>query len=146
MLQGGTLQYTGATASTNRGFTIATNGAVTVNTIDVTQIGTNLTFGGVVTSPDNAGLTKTGPGTLTLSNAGNDYVGITTVSSGTLSVGTLANGGLASGIGAATSASSNLVLQTGESSSTPAARRAVIVALRSAPAAVPSTCSRGQRR
>ncbi|MBZ9873246.1 autotransporter-associated beta strand repeat-containing protein, partial [Mesorhizobium sp. BR1-1-9] len=113
VIQGATLQYTGATTSSDRGFMLATNGAVTAGTIDVTQAGTNLQFSGVVTSPDNAGLTKTGAGTLTLSNAANTYTGITTVSQGTLAVGTLTNGGANSSIGAASSASSNLVLQGG---------------------------------
>ncbi|WP_206185540.1 autotransporter-associated beta strand repeat-containing protein, partial [Sphingosinicella sp. CPCC 101087] len=113
VIEGGTLLYTGGTASTNRGFTLATSGATTVGTVNVELSTTNLTFGGLVTSPDNAGLTKTGGGTLTLSNGGNDYVGVTTIRDGTLSVGTLANGSLASGIGAASSDSSNLVLQGG---------------------------------
>lgn len=112
-IEGGTLQYTGTTATSDRGFTLATSGAVTAGTIDVSSAGTNLTFSGQVTSPDSAGLTKTGAGTLTLSNATSNYSGVTTVSAGTLSVGTLANGGVASGIGASSSASTNLVLQNG---------------------------------
>jgi fibronectin-binding autotransporter adhesin len=113
LLQGGTLQYTGASTSSDRGFTLATNGAVTADVIDVTQSGSNLLFSGAVVSPDNAGLTKTGAGTLTLSNANNTYTGVTAVNQGTLAVGTLANGGINSGIGAASGASSNLVLQNG---------------------------------
>ncbi|MBZ9775003.1 autotransporter-associated beta strand repeat-containing protein, partial [Mesorhizobium sp. CO1-1-8] len=113
-LQGATLNYTGGTASSDRGFTIGTNGAITSNTINVSQNGTNLTFGGVVTSSDNASLTKTGAGTLTLANAGNNYIGVTTISGGALAVGTLANGGLASGIGASSNDSANLILNGGE--------------------------------
>jgi fibronectin-binding autotransporter adhesin len=113
VIEGATLQYAGATTASDRGFTLVTSGVVTAGTIDVSTAGTNLTFSGQVTSPDNAGLTKTGAGTLTLSNATNNYSGVTIVSGGTLSVGTLANGGAASGIGASSSASTNMVLQTG---------------------------------
>jgi len=110
VLENGTLHYTGATSSTDRGFTLVDNGPSRTIQVDGT---TNLTFSGVVTSPDDAGFTKTGAGTLTLSNAANDFVGPVTVSAGLLSTGTLANGGLASGIGAGSNASANLVLQTG---------------------------------
>jgi fibronectin-binding autotransporter adhesin len=113
VLEGGTLQYTGGTTNSDRGFTVVTNGAVTSGTINVTQTGTNLTFSGPVTSPDNAGLTKSGPGTLTLSNPANTYVGPTTISGGVLAAAALANGGLPSSIGASTSAPANLVLQSG---------------------------------
>ena len=113
VIQGATLRYTGASAISDRGFTIETNGPIAASAIDVTQAGTNLTFGGLVTSPDDAGLTKTGAGTLTLAGAVNDYTGVTTVSGGTLAASTLANGGLVSSIGASSSASSNLVLQGG---------------------------------
>jgi fibronectin-binding autotransporter adhesin len=112
-IEGATLQYTGTSTSSDRGFTLATNGAVTAGTIDVTQAGTNLQFSGVVAGTDNAGLTKTGLGTLTLSNAGNTYAGVTTVNRGSLAVSTLANGGANSSIGAASSDASNLVLQGG---------------------------------
>ncbi|QGW82579.1 autotransporter-associated beta strand repeat-containing protein [Variovorax paradoxus] len=111
VIENGTLSYTGASSATDRGFTLVDGGAS--RTVEVTNGATNLAFNGVVTSPDDAGFTKTGAGTLTLGNAGNDYVGVTTVSGGTLSVGTLADGGLASGIGASGSASSNLVLSGG---------------------------------
>jgi fibronectin-binding autotransporter adhesin len=110
VLENGTLHYTGATGSTDRGFTLVDNGPSRTIQVDGT---TNLTFSGVVTSPDDAGFTKTGAGTLTLSNAANNFVGPVTVSAGLLSTGTLANGGLASGIGAGSNASANLVLQTG---------------------------------
>jgi len=111
VLENGNLQYTGATNTTDRGFTLVSGGPA--RTIQVTQGGTNLTFTGEVTSPDDAGFTKTGAGTLTLANAANSYVGVTTVSGGRLSVNTLADGGMASGIGAATSDSANLVLRDG---------------------------------
>jgi fibronectin-binding autotransporter adhesin len=112
-LEGSTLQYTGGTATSDRGFTIAKSGAILGSTIDVSLAATNLTFGGLVTSTDGANFTKSGAGTLTLSNAGNDYTGRTTVSGGTLEVTTLANGGLVSSIGASSNASGNLVLNGG---------------------------------
>ncbi|HEY9130406.1 MAG TPA: autotransporter-associated beta strand repeat-containing protein [Dyella sp.] len=110
VLENGTLHYTGATNSTDRGFTLVDGGPSRTIQVDGT---TDLTFSGVVTSPDDAGFTKTGAGTLTLSNAANDFVGTVTVSAGLLATGTLANGGLASGIGAGTNAPASLVLQTG---------------------------------
>src|SRR5690606_15459585 len=79
----------------------------------VTSAGTNLTFTGLVTSPDDAGLTKTGAGVLTLANGGNDYIGATTISGGALSIDAIADGGVASGIGASGSDSANLVMQNG---------------------------------
>ncbi|TAL05279.1 MAG: hypothetical protein EPO07_03785, partial [Verrucomicrobia bacterium] len=54
-------------------------------------------------------LTKSGAGALTLGTT-NDYTGITTLTGGTVTVTNLANGGSASAIGAAASASANLVL------------------------------------
>ncbi|KTD99948.1 hypothetical protein ATE68_05720 [Sphingopyxis sp. H038] len=110
VIEGGTLEYTGGTTSSDRGFTLV-NGGIS-RTVDVTQAGANLTFSGLVTSSDDAGLTKAGAGTLTLANAANDYVGVTTVAGGTLAVDTLTNGGVASGIGAASNASANIVLNT----------------------------------
>ena len=80
VLGGGTLQYTGATASTNRNFTLTTG---TTSTIDVTT--NNLTISGASTNT-TGGLTKAGAGTLTLSGA-NLYTGNTTVSAGTLAYG-----------------------------------------------------------
>ncbi|MER8373456.1 autotransporter-associated beta strand repeat-containing protein [Mesorhizobium sp. M1406] len=111
VIESGTLEYTGGTATTDRGFTLVNGGPS--RTIQVDNGGANLTFGGVVVGPDDASLTKTGSGTLTLANAANTYTGITTVSAGTLSVNALANGGVASGIGASTADSANLVLQGG---------------------------------
>ena len=90
VLGGGTLQYTGATASTNRAFTL-TNG--TTSSFDVSTGGTNLTISGAAAAT-TGGLTKIGGGTLTLSGA-NGYTGLTTVSAGTLAYG--ANNALSSG-------------------------------------------------
>jgi fibronectin-binding autotransporter adhesin len=88
VLGGGTLQYTGADASTNRNFTLT---AATTSTIDVTT--NNLTISGASTNTSGA-LTKIGSGTLTLSGA-NLYTGLTTVSAGTLAYGV--NNALSSG-------------------------------------------------
>ncbi|WP_095152342.1 autotransporter-associated beta strand repeat-containing protein [Pseudomonas sp. Irchel s3b5] len=113
LLEGSTLRYTGATTTSDRGFTLAKSGSILGSIVDVTSATSNLTFNGPVTSADGATFTKTGAGTLTLGNAGNDYTGITTVSGGTLAVNTLANGGLVSGIGASGNASGSLVLNGG---------------------------------
>ncbi|MEI7750876.1 MAG: autotransporter domain-containing protein, partial [Candidatus Omnitrophota bacterium] len=79
VFNGGILQYTGATASTDRAFTIA---ADKTGTIDVSNAATALTMSGV-SAATNGGLTKTGAGTLTFSGA-NAYTGTTTISAGTL--------------------------------------------------------------
>ncbi|WP_170207569.1 autotransporter-associated beta strand repeat-containing protein [Luteibacter pinisoli] len=110
VLENGTLRYTGVTAGTDRGLTLVNGGPSRTIQVDGT---TNLSFGGQVTSPDDAGFTKTGAGTLTLSNATNDFVGPLVVSAGLVATGTLADGGQASGIGAGTSDASSLVLQNG---------------------------------
>jgi fibronectin-binding autotransporter adhesin len=89
VFSGGTLQYTGATASTNRSFTL-TGGSS--GTIDVTGAGTNLTISGASTNTTGS-LTKIGDGTLTLSGA-NLHTGATNVgTAGGFSGGTLAYGG-----------------------------------------------------
>src|SRR5215472_15266308 len=88
VLGGGTLQYTGATASTNRAFTLT---AGTTSSIDVTT--NTLTISGAGANTTGS-LTKIGAGTLTLSGA-NAYTSTTTVSAGTLTLG--ANNVLATG-------------------------------------------------
>jgi fibronectin-binding autotransporter adhesin len=82
VFNGGTLRYTGATASTNRNFTINTGKTAT---FDITT--NTLTVSGASTATNGA-LIKIGAGGLTLSGA-NTYTGATTVNGGTL---TLANG------------------------------------------------------
>ena len=79
VFDGGTLQYTGATAGTNRNFTI--NAGKTA-IFDITT--NNLTVSGASTATNGA-LTKTGAGTLTLSGA-NTYTGATTINAGILKV------------------------------------------------------------
>jgi fibronectin-binding autotransporter adhesin len=113
VLEGSTLSYTGGTATSDRGFTLAKSGAITAGAIEVTNAGANLTFGGQVVSADGAGLTKSGPGTLTLANPANGFTGVVTVTGGLLGATTLGNGGQASSIGAGGSASANLVLNGG---------------------------------
>ncbi|MEQ3651105.1 autotransporter-associated beta strand repeat-containing protein [Hyphomonas sp.] len=111
VLESGTLEYNGVTAVTDRGFTLV-NGGAAAPTIHVTGP-SNLTFAGLVTSPDDAGLTKTGAGTLTLANGNNDYVGATTITGGMLSIDSIADGGLVSGIGASSRDAENLVMLGG---------------------------------
>jgi fibronectin-binding autotransporter adhesin len=76
--QTGTLQYTGATASSTKKFTMATGGT---GAFDVTTGANALTLSGLIDG--SGGLTKIGAGTLTLSNT-NTYTGATTVNAGTL--------------------------------------------------------------
>jgi fibronectin-binding autotransporter adhesin len=81
VFDGGTLQYTGATASTDRNFTINT-GKTAIFEIS----NNNLTVSGASAATDGA-LTKTGVGTLTLTNT-NSYSGTTTINGGTLKLDT----------------------------------------------------------
>ena len=81
IFDGGTLQYTGATAITDRFFTI--NDAKTA-TIEITNIANSLTLGGGAPATSGA-LNKTGAGTLILTG-GSDYTGSTTVSVGALTI------------------------------------------------------------
>ena len=75
-----TLQYIAATNSTtDRAFTLGTGGGV----FDVTNSAANVTFGGTATGA--GGLTKVGPGTLTLTGR-NTYSGNTIVSNGSLTL------------------------------------------------------------
>ncbi|MDP3592655.1 autotransporter-associated beta strand repeat-containing protein [Phenylobacterium sp.] len=116
VLQGGTLAWTGAAdAVSNRGFTLVNGGAGDPK-IEV-GAARSVEFSGLATSSDDAGLTKTGAGTLVLSNTANDYVGVTRITGvsggGAIAVNTLTNGGQVSGIGKASAASTNLVLETG---------------------------------
>ncbi|MGL3820139.1 autotransporter-associated beta strand repeat-containing protein [Sphingopyxis sp. R3-92] len=117
VIESGTLAYTGGVdAVTDRGITLVNGGAERAIQVDS---GRTVEFSGLVTSADDAGLTKTGWGTLVLSNAANDYVGVTTITQSSaagnsmISVNTLSDGGVASGLGAASSDSANLVMSNG---------------------------------
>jgi len=81
VFDGGTLQYTGGSVSTDRNFTINTGKTAT---IDVSTAATNLTISGASTATNGA-LTKIGAGTLILSGA-NAYSGATNINAGTLSL------------------------------------------------------------
>ena len=76
---GGTLEFTGATGSTNRGIAVAVGGG-TVST----PTGTTLTLAGVVSGAGT--LAKSGAGTVVLTGGANT-VGAVTISQGTLQVG-----------------------------------------------------------
>jgi autotransporter-associated beta strand protein len=81
-------------------------GSVTVNSANA------YTLSGTGAINGSAGLTKSGAGTLTISTT-NSYTGVTAINGGVISVASLTNGGVASPLGAATSASANLVLNGG---------------------------------
>lgn len=90
LFNGGSLQYTGASSSTNRGFAIA---AGQTATFDITQAASNLTLSGPVPAT-SGGLTKIGPGSLTLSGVAT-YTGTTNINSGTFAnTGTLSSGSM----------------------------------------------------
>lgn len=148
ILNGGTLQYTGAAVSTDRLFMVGTasgaldasgTGAVSfTNTGSMGYFGTGirtLTLAGTNTGGntiaavigDNSGataLTKSGAGTWVLTGT-NTYSGVTTISGGVLTVSNLANGGSNSNIGASSSAATNLVLNGGTLRYSPGAASAV---------------------
>src|SRR5205807_2006817 len=108
VLGGGTLQYTGATASTDRNFTLT---AATTSSVEITVSRSEDRRVGTDTRTPGA-LTKIGTGTLILSGT-NLYTGATTINAGVLSVGTSGNGGSSGNLGAATNAAANLVLGGG---------------------------------
>ena len=105
VINGGTLQYTGATLSTNRTFTVGSNhgtidasgtGALTLTAAPtfstnatLTLAGSNTgnnTLSGVITNNGTTSLKKSGTGTWVLT-ANNTYTGTTTVSGGILEIG-----------------------------------------------------------
>ena len=88
VLNGGGLQYTGLSASTNRNFILSN---ATTSTIDVSTNTLSLTGSSTVTT---GGLTKAGSGTLMLLSA-NTYTGLTSITNGSLAYGI--NNALASG-------------------------------------------------
>ncbi len=110
-VNGGTLSFANTAGQTVAGIS-GTGGSITLGTgVTLTDNqSTNTSYAGVISGSGN--LTKTGTATQTLSGA-NTYTGTTTITGGQLSVTTLADGGTASGLGAASSAASNLVLDGG---------------------------------
>jgi autotransporter-associated beta strand protein len=79
LFDGGTLQYTGTTASTDRNFSISDGKTAA---FDITHGASDLTISGKVVTT-TGGLSKTGLGTLTLSGS-NAYTGTTSLLAGTL--------------------------------------------------------------
>jgi autotransporter-associated beta strand protein len=70
-LDGGTIAYGGSTAATAKPMAVTGNGGA----IEVESAATTLTANGVITG--SGGLTKTGPGTFVLTNAGNLFSALT---------------------------------------------------------------------
>jgi fibronectin-binding autotransporter adhesin len=93
----------GATGSVGSG-NVADDGSLVINR------SADLALGAVISGTGS--VTQSGAGTTTLSGL-NTYTGPTTVSNGTLSVASLANGSSPSGLGASSSAASNLVINGG---------------------------------
>ncbi|NCU50731.1 MAG: hypothetical protein EBX29_03045, partial [Candidatus Fonsibacter lacus] len=97
VFDGGTLQYTGSTATSNRAFTINTNYS---GTVDVVTSGVSLSLAGATGTATNGALTKVGSGILNLTGV-NTYSGATTISAGTLAItgsGSLGSGSYAGAI------------------------------------------------
>ena len=106
VMNGGTLLYTGATASTDRNFTL---GAGSISTFNISA--NTLTISGASTAT-TGGYVKSGAGTLVMSGT-NAYTGSTTINAGVLSVATIGNGGVSGNLGAAAIAAGNIVLGGG---------------------------------
>ena len=79
VFNGGTLKYTGASATSDRAFTINADKTATIDTANA------ISFAGHTGTATNGALTKIGSGALTLTGT-NTYSGATTVSAGTLYV------------------------------------------------------------
>jgi autotransporter-associated beta strand protein len=78
----GALRYTGGNASSSKTFTFAAGGTGEIN---VSTGATNLTLSGLIDG--SGGLSKTGAGTLTLSQNGNEFTGNTVITSGKVALG-----------------------------------------------------------
>lgn len=90
---GGTLQYTGANATSNRAFTINAGTTATIDTAN------NLSFAGATGTATTGALTKTGAGMLTLTGT-NTYTGATSVTGGILRInGSTSAGSAGSAVG-----------------------------------------------
>jgi autotransporter-associated beta strand protein/parallel beta-helix repeat protein len=99
-------------AGVTPGVTLATGVAVSPASVTVNAEAVNYTISGAGKISGTTGLTKNGNSTLAV-NTTNDFTGPTTISGGVLSAALLANGGVASGIGAAGTSATNLVLDGG---------------------------------
>src|SRR3954453_3572587 len=87
----GTLEYSGATASSTKLFSVATGGT---GAFQIDNAATTLTLSGVITGA--GALQKTGAGTLTLTGL-NLYTGGTTINGGTLAINSASSLGASSG-------------------------------------------------
>jgi fibronectin-binding autotransporter adhesin len=87
VFDGGTLQYTGANATSDRAFTIKAGKTATIDTAN------NISFAGATGVATTGALTKIGAGNLTLTG-NNTFTGPTTISAGNLAV----NGSLAGAV------------------------------------------------
>ncbi|MEX0687145.1 MAG: autotransporter-associated beta strand repeat-containing protein, partial [Pirellulales bacterium] len=79
VFDGGTLQYTGVSATSNRAFTINAGKTATIDTTN------DISFAGATGTTTTGALTKAGIGTLTLTGV-STHTGATTVSAGTLAL------------------------------------------------------------
>ncbi len=111
VFDGGTLQYTGSNATSDRAFTINAGKTATIDTAN------NISFVGANGTATNGALTKTGAGTLTLTG-NNTYTGNTTISAGTLSMASnliSSSANVFIGNGATLAASSGFSMTSGQS-------------------------------
>jgi fibronectin-binding autotransporter adhesin len=105
-LRGGTLTNNSRANSWAGGIVLEANATIGSNA-------NTLTVGSVISqSGGTYGITKTGAGTVALAGL-NTFSGVVTISGGTLAVGSLAAGGSNSPLGAASAASSNIILDGG---------------------------------
>ncbi|MCU0779874.1 MAG: autotransporter-associated beta strand repeat-containing protein [Akkermansiaceae bacterium] len=120
VMTGGTLSYSGASTTTDRGITFGALSGNPIITVSATGANLNLTNVIAGTASQQIDFTKGGVGTLTLSNDNNSYIGRTFVSGGTLAVTSIsAVGAGTSSIGVATTAANGLIsIGTGANTTT----------------------------